>query len=91
MSEPFTTSTGYMVFCDIDANDPYVKLLLKSVEDRIKRKLTKKELKECTESAIRGKKELFMHFWPKPVKFESELTDDERAEFDAWLERDSND
>lgn len=91
MTEPFVTSTGYQVFCDAGDDDPYVTAALKYVEDKIGRKLTKNEIDECTAEAIKGKQDMFRLFWPKPVKYESELTDEERAEFEAWLNRGSDD
>ena len=87
MAEPFVTSTGYQVFCDAGDDDPYVCAALKYVEDNIGRKLSAEEIRECTAEAIKGKQDTFRLFWPKPVKYESELTDEERAEFEAWLHR----
>ena len=64
---------------------------LKYVEDNIGRKLAQNEIDECTAEAIKGKQDMFRLFWPKPVKYESELTDEERAEFEAWLHRGNDD
>lgn len=87
MTEPFTTSTGFQVFSDTRPDDPYVYAALKYVEDNIGRKLSAEEIRECTAEAIKGKQDTFRLFWPKPLKYESELTQEERKEFEEWLER----
>lgn len=87
MTEPFTTSTGFQVFSDPQPDDPYVCAALKYVEDNMGRKLSAEETKECIAEAIKGKQDTFRLFWPKPLKYESELTPEERREFDEWLKR----
>lgn len=88
--KPFKTSTGYIVLCDIGEDDRAVNT---AVDHSIKQfemvygrkpKISDNEMAELKEEAIRGIEEIAKTAFCGKVKFEHELTDAERKEYERW-------